>query len=204
LFQIAVDQRSIQLSPAANLPWVRPDVPIRLTPSWEDFLRIVEAVRSNRLTDHSGDSADLLEFMGKAGIGMAEAAGLLGQHVDLEKKTIVLMRRKTRSAFTIPVFPQVEHLLQRLHEQGRLVHGQPVFRIRDPKKALAAACKRLGSPAYSTRALRRCFITRAVELGVDFKTISAWQGHRDGGALIARVYSHLRSEHSDRMARLLI
>src|SRR5207249_11109611 len=28
------------------------------------------------------------------------------------------------------------------------------------------------------RALRRCFITRAIELGVDSKTISAWHGHQ--------------------------
>src|SRR5262245_25414250 len=75
--------------------------------------------------------------------------------------------------------------------------------IKDPKKALTEACKRLGYVHFSTRALRRCFITRAVERGVDFKTIASWQGHRDGGVLIAWTYSHLRNEHRDRMAKKL-
>jgi hypothetical protein len=47
------------------------------------------------------------------------------------------------------------------------------------------------------------FITRALELGVDPKTISEWQGHRDGGVLIMRVYSHVRPVHSQRMASLM-
>jgi hypothetical protein len=52
-------------------------------------------------------------------------------------------------------------------------------------------------PHFSTAVY---IITRAIELGVDFKTIAAWQGHRDGGVLIAKTYSHLRNEHSDAMA----
>jgi hypothetical protein len=38
--------------------------------------------------------------------------------------------------------------------------------VRDPKKALDAACKRLKFPHFSPRSLRRCFITRASEKGV--------------------------------------
>jgi len=33
------------------------------------------------------------------------------------------------------------------------------------------------SPAPLNRPLRRCFVTRAIELGIDFKTIASWQGH---------------------------
>jgi len=47
------------------------------------------------------------------------------------------------------------------------------------------------------------FITRAIELGVDVKTIALWQGHKDGGLLILRAYSHVRPIHSQRMAALL-
>ena len=47
------------------------------------------------------------------------------------------------------------------------------------------------------------FITRAIELGVDVKTIAEWQGHRDGGTLILRTYSHVRAVHSTRMAQLM-
>ena len=110
---------------------------------------------------------------------------------------------KTDTGYTIPLFPQVASLLGRLKKEGKIVQGKPVFTVRNPKKALAHACRRLNFPHFTPRSLRRCFITRAIEKGVDFKTLAAWQGHRDGGVLIARTYSHLRSEHSDRMAKKL-
>lgn len=47
------------------------------------------------------------------------------------------------------------------------------------------------------------FITRAIERGVDVKTIAQWQGHRDGGLLILKTYSHVRPVHSQRMAQLM-
>ena len=45
------------------------------------------------------------------------------------------------------------------------------------------------------------FITRGIEKGVDVKVIAEWQGHRDGGKLILQTYSHVRPEHSNRMAQ---
>ena len=47
------------------------------------------------------------------------------------------------------------------------------------------------------------FITRAIERGVDVKVIAEWQGHQDGGKLILQTYSHVRPEHSNRMAQLM-
>jgi hypothetical protein len=35
------------------------------------------------------------------------------------------------------------------------------------------------------------------------KVIAEWQGHRDGGKLILATYSHVRPEHSNRMAQLM-
>ena len=46
-------------------------------------------------------------------------------------------------------------------------------------------------------------ITRALQLGVDVKTIALWQGHRDGGKLILQTYSHVNPVHSNRMAQLM-
>jgi hypothetical protein len=39
---------------------------------------------------------------------------------------------------------------------------------------------------------------------MDFKTVAALQGHTDGGVLIAKTYSHLRTEHVDNMAAKLV
>jgi len=36
--------------------------------------------------------------------------------------------------------------------------------------------------------------------GIDFMTIAAWVGHKDGGVLIGKVYGHLANEHRKAMA----
>jgi len=45
------------------------------------------------------------------------------------------------------------------------------------------------------------FVSNAIEAGVDFKTIAAWVGHKDGGLLVAKTYGHLRDTHSFEMAQ---
>ena len=90
---------------------------------------------------------------------------------------------------------------------GKICEGKAnvrhVFKIADAKHALTNACKRLGFPPFSQRSLRRMFITRAIERGVDVKVIAEWQGHRDGGKLILDTYSHVNPVHSQRMAQLM-
>jgi integrase len=201
VFNVAKKHKVIADSPAAEFKQLKVEKPIRPTPSWEQFLAIVKDIRSQRFNADAEDSADLVEFMGRAGVGTAEAAGLRGEHIDFQSKKITLYRFKTDTGYAVPIFPQLEDLLQKMRENGGIESGQPVFKVRDPKKALDGACKRLKIPHYSSRALRRCFITKAVENGVDFKTIAEWQGHKDGGVLIANTYSHLRNEHSDAMAK---
>jgi len=39
--------------------------------------------------------------------------------------------------------------------------------------------------------------------GIDFMTIAAWLGHKDGGILIGKVYGHLLDEHRQKMAAKL-
>jgi|KBSSwiStaDraftv2_1062776.scaffolds.fasta_scaffold420495_1 integrase len=204
LFQIALDHQAIGESPAVGFKELRVEKPIRTTPTWDQFLAIVTDIRNQSLNVSANDSADLVEFMGRAGVGTAECANLLGERIDFAGSRITLCRKKTDVGYTIPIYPQLKPLIDRFREEEKIKVGKPVFQIKDPKKALDAACKRLGLPHFSSRALRRCFITRAIELGVDFKTISAWQGHQDGGVLIARTYTHLRNEHSDNMAKKLV
>jgi len=142
--------------------------------------------------------------MGLAGVGTAEAGNLEGHQINFDTNQITLYRQKTETGYTIPIFPQLRPFLDRLKAKGQIKSSQKVFRIRDPKRGLKAATARLQLPPFSPRSLRRCFITRCIELGIDFKTIASWQGHKDGGVLIAKTYSHLRSEHSDNMAKKLI
>jgi integrase len=201
IFTLAVRDRYIADSPIAEFKYRKREQPIRLTPSWEDFQAIIADIRKQPFNADAKDSADFVEFIGLAGIGQAEAAGLCRKHVHFDFGQLQLFRYKTRQAFTIPMFPQVRPLLERLCKG--LKANDRVFPISSARKALAGACKRLGLPHYTHRSFRRMFITRAIEKGVDVKVIAEWQGHRDQGVLILKTYSHVRAEHSQRMASLM-
>lgn len=203
MFALAEADRIIVRSSAAEVKTLRRDTPIRNTPTWEQFKAIVHDIRTQRFNADADASADFVEFLGLSGLGNSEAASLRWQHIDFERGKITVFRNKTDIGFQIPIYPQLRPLLERLHGPDKRKSGEPVLAIKNAKNALAQSCRRLGLASYSHRALRRCFITRCIELGLDFKTVAALQGHRDGGVLIAKTYSHLRSEHVDRMAARL-
>ncbi len=198
---LAVRDRVIPASPATHLRSAKREKPIRLTPTFEQFKAIIADVRAQMFNADAQDSADFLEFLGLAGLGQAEAGSLTRSDVDLEAGRIITFRHKTSTGFAIPIFPQVRSLLERLCK-GKS-NGHRLFRISDAKKALAGACRRLQMLPFSPRSLRRMFITRAIERGIDVKVISEWQGHRDGGKLILDTYSHVNRVHSQRMAQLM-
>jgi integrase len=201
VFALALRDRIISRSPAAHLKYIKREKPIRLTPTWEQFKAIVADVRSQQFNADAQDSGDFLEAMGLLGLGQAELAPLTRADVDLEAGRVITFRHKTSTGFAVPLFPQAQPLLERLCE-GK-ASGDRIFNIADAKKALNNACKRLGLPRFSQRSLRRMFVTRAIEKGIDVKVIAEWQGHRDGGKLILDTYSHVNPAHSQRMAQLM-
>lgn len=198
---MAVGDRVITENPAANLKYRKRKQPIRLTPAFEQFKALIADVRSQQFNRDAEDSGDFLEAMGLLGLGQAELAGMKREHIDLPSGRILVFRHKTATPFTIPLYPQARSLTQRLCE-GKKPH-QHLFAIGQARKALTNACVRLGFPNYTQRSLRRMFITRCIEKSIDVKVIAGWQGHRDGGKLILDTYSHVRPEHSDRMAALM-
>lgn len=69
------------------------------------------------------------------------------------------------------------------------------------KTILRAVRRDLDLPHFTNHLLRHFFISTCVMSGVDFMTIAKWVGHVDGGVLIGRVYGHLSSEHTAKMAK---
>jgi integrase len=198
---LAVRDKIVTESPAKDLTYRRRDKPIRLTPTFEQFKQIVADVRSQTRNQEAERSGDFLEFIGLAGLGQAEVRALRRSDVDLDAGRMIAFRHKTRQGFAIPIFPQLRDLVEKLCA-GK-AHDERLFEQRDAEKALRNACKRLALPSFTHRALRRMFITRAIERGVDVKVIAEWQGHRDGGKLILQTYSHVNPAHSNRMAQLM-
>jgi integrase len=200
-FELAVNDKIIVESPAKGLKYAKRKKPIRTTPTFEQFKQIVADIRGQRFSADAEQSGDFVEFLGLAGLGQAEAASIKRSHVDLDAGRIIVYRHKTDVGFVIPIYPQLRPLVEKLCK-GK-AHNERLFSINESRKALANSCKRLGFAWFTHRSLRRMFITRAIELGVDVKVIADWQGHRDGGKLILQTYSHVRPEHSQRMAQLM-
>lgn len=101
----------------------------------------------------------------------------------------------------VPMTPALRDLLQRLQQSASPKPTDGISRIKDAKKCLGSACRKLGLPHFSHHDLRHFFATTCIESGVDIPTISRWLGHKDGGALAMRVYGHLRQEHSFEMSK---
>jgi integrase len=208
---MAVADKIIAESPAAGLKYRKPAKPIRTTPTEQQFKAIVDSIRNQRFSADKGESGDFVEFLGLAGLGQAEAASITRADVDLESGRFICHRRKTDTGFMLPIFPQVRPLMETLCK-GKKPHER-LFTVYGARKAIANACRRLGFvrelpdgrlvAQFTHRSLRRMFITRCLERGIDVQTVSRWQGHRDGGKLILSTYAHINRPHSDRMAALL-
>jgi len=93
------------------------------------------------------------------------------------------------------MYPELKKFLQRLRDEALLAPlNAHVFAIKDAKKALRAACDRLGYPNFSQRSIRRCLIRKLWRAGVDKKLIAKWQGHQDGGQFIIDTYTEAFGE----------
>jgi integrase len=220
-FDLAVEDHIISENPARPpeknkalskaLKYQKRKKPIRPTPTFEQFKQTVADIRGQKFNREAEQSGDFVEFLGLAGLGQAEAAALTRADVDLEGGQFFPYRHKTDTGFDVPIFPQLRPLLEKLCTGKK--PQERLFSILESRKAIANACKRLGFvrelpdgslvPQFTHRSLRRMFITRAIERGVDVKVIAQWQGHKDDGKLILQTYSHVRPVHSLRMAQLL-
>jgi integrase len=204
-FASAVEDGVIATSPMEKVKYQKLKKSVKLIPTPEQFEAIVANLRSQLENGHGAeDTADTVELAGRLGLGQAELAAICRQHIDLTAGVIKVFRRKTKSAFQIPLYPLARTIIERRlanmpdSPDARLL---PHYQFR---KGLQGACKRLNFPNFIPRSLRSFFCTQALRAGVDAPTVGSWQGHRDGGALVLKTYAdEVRMDHSQKMAKLL-
>ncbi len=69
------------------------------------------------------------------------------------------------------------------------------------RESLKLARKAAGVEWVGFHDLRHYFCSMCVMAGVDFMTIAAWLGHKDGGILVGKVYGHLLDDHRRKAAQ---
>ena len=204
-FELAVEDRVIEFSPAASIKRFKVTSPKRPTPTLEQVHALVDEVRRNGVPETAETFADFVLLTAMLGLGQAELGALRRQDIDLEAGEIRVVRMKTGAPYTIPIFPNAEDTLRR---RVAVIGDDPdtlLFGKLNPYHWLVRACKALGYPFFEPRSLRRFHITRCLRAGIDVGMIAKWQAHGDGGALILKTYAaEISQQSSAKAARRLV
>ena len=193
-------------NPAESIPRRKETKKQIIVPTREQFQVLVQTIRSADCRAHS--AANLVELLAYSGMRLSEAINLLWGDVDFVRHVFTVtggqMGTKNGNARTIPLFPAMGELLERIKGESNPSPKERIIPIRTAKKAIATACKKAELPHFHHHTQRHYFASNAIEVGIDFKVISHWLGHRDGGSLVAKTYGHLRDAHSFDMAKRMI
>ena len=202
VFNYAIEHGWLLDSPATGLKRLKQEKPLVLIPSREQFVTLVNDMRSR-----TSQASDWLEFLAYSGCRTGEASEVRWEDVDYVQRAVRITGgekgTKNGEGRSIPLFPALEHLLERM-KSALPAPPQPTDRILreiNARWALATVCKRLNLPSFHRHSFRHFFASNAIEAGCDFKVIAGWLGHKDGGVLVATTYGHLRAEHSNEMAK---
>ena len=189
MFRLAVELGVIEQNPAYSMR----RIPVKIRPP-----TLPDAATFNRLLVEmdrypiARNGAEMVRFLAYSGLRIGEARKLTA--ADITEHGIRVADAKNGETNYVPIIPELKELLEKLPQSG------PLFRIKNPRRTLQAACRRLGIPELTNHHLRHMFATRCIECAVDIKTVSSWLRHKDGGALAMRYYAHVRNEHSKEMA----
>ena len=191
-------------------------------PTTREFEEILKTVRSfnnlapdgiyrpsHKLDPRTKQAAHLLQLLAYSGMRLNEAVNIRWNDIVFDGTRPTLRidggKQGTKNGLvrTIPLFPKLSSLLLEIRDSTKDL-GDKVITIKSARKALLTSCVKTGLGPYTQHSLRHYFASEAVQKGIDFKTISEWLGHKDGGMLVAKTYSHLRDDHSWEMAQKMI
>ena len=211
VFEFAVARGLLLANPARHIARRRIPPAHIIVPTREQLQDLINAIRDPSVsfgTQGKGhDGADLVELLAYSGCRLAEATSLRWCDADFQRNSLTITGgekgTKNSEPRTIPMTNRLRELLLRIRTT-RHPEPQPheyICPIKDAKKCLRSACRKLGLPMFTHHDFRHLFATVCIESGVDIPTISRWLGHKDGGALAMRVYGHLRQDHSFEMSK---
>jgi integrase len=204
LFERAIEENQITSNPVGKIKRLKIVISHKWLPTPEEFAELVAEIRANANWRYNHATADAVELLAYTGLRIGEARHLKWGAVSsthLEVRNTEEFTTKNKTMRSIPINPALAGLLEKLRTTpGGKGPDDPVMLILRPTIGLRNACKRLGFPHLRNHDLRHLFATRCLEAGVDVPTVASWLGHRDGGALLSKVYSHVLQPHSAKQA----
>lgn len=179
-----------------------------------EFDRLIAGARQN--CQKNGEQlGDYLRFLAFAGAREKEALRVKWADVDFERERVTIgadRLAKNWESRTVEFNPQLAALLcemrRRRAPDSSWLFPSPQRGSRDEharsfRESLKVARKAAGVEWVGFHDLRHYFCSMCVMAGIDFMTIAAWLGHKDGGILVGKVYGHLLDEHRQKAAKLV-
>jgi integrase len=183
-----------------------------ITPA--EFDRLITAAE-NACEKNGEQLADYLRFLAFSGAREKEALRIKWADVDFERERITIgadRLTKNWESRTVEFNSQLGTLLREMHTRRTpdcsWLFPSPRRGPRDEhaksfRESLKIARKAAGLEWVGFHDLRHYFCSVCVMAGIDFMTIAAWLGHKDGGILVGKVYGHLLDEHRSQAAKLV-
>ena len=124
--------------------------------------------------------------------------GVYGRMIDIPKTQ--------SSVRTIPIprqlMPYLREAKKKSHSTHIVSNGENLISIRSYQRSFSALLKKLNIPHRGFHSLRHTFATRALECGMDVKTLSEILGHKNPTITLNR-YAHSLMEHKKEMMNKL-
>ncbi len=158
------------------------------------FLSLEE--RRLLLDECEGILKDIVLTALETGMRNGEIQNLFWSDVDLERRTITVIRTKNNESRILPISNRLLPSLEQLYIQRQ---GIRVFSKQDGtpygnwRKAYEQALKRTGIKDFRFHDLRHTFASYLVMAGVDIRTVQVLMGHKT--IQMTMRYSHLSQSH---------
>jgi integrase len=177
-----------------------------------EFDRLLEAAR-NACEKNGEQLVDYLQFLAFSGAREKEALRIKWVDVDFERERVTIgadQLTKNWESRTVEFNPQLGALLGEMYARRAPdcswlfpspQRGQRDEHAKSFRESLKIARKVAGLEWIGFHDLRHYFCSVCVMAGIDFMTIAAWLGHKDGGILVGKVYGHLLDEHRQKAAK---
>jgi len=214
LYAEAIADGLVDDNPCLKVKWRKVDNKERNLVTAEELDRLCEAAL--KASKNGPQFADYLRLLQYSGGRMAETMRLRWSDVKWQHKQLVIGadgESKNHEARRVDFNPSLEaHLKDMEHRRDSESQwlfpspqrGQKDIPSRSFRESLILAREEAGLEHIGFHDCRHHFISMSVMAGIDYMTIAAWVGHKDGGILIGKVYGHLANEHRQRAAQKLV
>lgn len=197
VFLYAIDNGIITENPVSTLKPLKCAKPERQLLSNDDIRKLCDAATIKSLCDY-------IRFLQYTGAREQEALRVRWIDIEFSRNRIHIgadgLSKNGKSRY-VEMSEAARVFLERMWSNR--ISDEKLFVDNNHRSRFEIARFRASLDWVGFHDFRRHFVSQCVMSGIDFATIANWVGHSDGGALLARKYTFLHSQHVVNQAKKL-